>query len=289
MMVLYILSIILLVIIVCLLSLYLYMNSLKRKKLLYDIDESKKIKITKDIVYKEVDNKSLLLDVYTPETLISDEKLPVVIFVHGEGPELFIRDAKDWQLYSSYGKLLSSMGFVAVTFNHRYATMNFTKIKDVSKDVSDAVDYIKNNGSQWNIDLNKICVWSFSLGGIYSSIFLKDQSMRVKCLVSYYGLLDIYAKVPKKGTILEDFAPENYLSNLNSNKTSILIVKAANDKIKGVNKSIDNFIKVAKQYNINYEYILHNTAGHSFDALDDNNETRRVIGQTLRYIEQNCK
>jgi len=282
-----VLYILLLVIIVCLLSLYLYMNLMKRKTLLYDIDASKKIKITKDIIYKQVANKNLLMDVYTPENLISEKKLPVVIFVHGEGPELFIKDAKDWGVYSSYGKLLSSMGFVAVTFNHRYASMNFTKIKDVSKDVSDAVGYIKNNGSQWNIDLDNICIWSFSLGGIYSSIFLKDIQQKVKCLISYYGLLDIYTKVSKAGTIYENFTPQNYLDD--SNNIPILIVKAANDKIKGINKSIDNFINVAKQYNVKYEFILHNTGGHSFDIMADNGETRKIIGQTLRFIEQNCK
>lgn len=284
---LYLLLIIMLVIIGCLLSMYLFMNFIKKKKLLYNIDESKKVKVTKNIIYKSVDNKSLLMDVYTPENLSSEGKLPVVIFVHGEGPELYIKNAKDWGVYSSYGKLLASMGFAAVTFNHRYAGRNFKKIKDASKDVSDAVDYIRNNSFQWNIDIEKICVWSFSLGGIYSSIFLKDKEKNIKCLISYYGLLDINTKVSKIGEAYKEFSPKNYL--VNNNNSHILIVKAANDRIKAVNSSIDNFMQIAKEYNVKYDYIVHNTGGHSFDIFKDNDETKKVIGQTLKYIEQNCK
>lgn len=272
---------------ISLLSIYLRINSLKKKKLLYDIDETKKIKITKDIIYKTVYNKNLLMDIYTPENLENEEKLPVVIFVHGEGPEFFIRDAKEWGIYSSYGKLLSGMGFAAVTFNHRYAAGDFKKINNVSKDVNDAVDYIIENASQWNIDSEKICIWSFSLGGIYSSLFLTEK--KVKCLVSYYGFLDIYAKVLKIDDIYWRFTPSSYLLGLEDNDTSILIVKAAKDKIKGINRSIDSFIEVAKEYGVKYEYIVHNTGGHSFDVLDDNEETRKVIKQTLNFIQENCR
>jgi dipeptidyl aminopeptidase/acylaminoacyl peptidase len=271
------------------LTLYFYMHSIKKKKLLYAIDESKKVTVTKDIIYKTADSKNLLMDIYRAENLNENEKLPVVIFVHGEGPEVFIKDAKEWGVYSSYGKLLASKGFVAVTFNHRYAAGNFEKIKDVSTDVTDAADYIKNNAVQLSIDPEKICVWAFSLGGIYASLFLKDKERQIKCLVSYYGLLDLYTRVNERDSVYEAFTPYQYLLNAKSNNTSILIVKAANDKIKGVNQSIDYFIKAAKRYNIKYDYIVHNTGGHSFDLLNDNNETREVIEKTLRYIEQNCK
>lgn len=277
----------LLIIAVFLLIAFSYMSSIKKKELLYDIDASIKITVKKDITYKNADGKSLLMDLYRPEDAGHKEKLPAVILIHGEGPEIFIKDAKDWGVYTSYGKLLSSMGFAAVTFNHRRAASDFTKINEVARDVLDAVKYVKNNAESLNIDINRICVWTFSLGGIYTGLFLKNTEEKVKCLISYYGFLDIYAKVSRQGDIYDAFTPKNYLSKLNSNVPSIFIVKAAQDKIKGVNQSIDEFIQQAKLNNIKYNYIIHKTGGHAFDAMNDNSETRDIIGQTLKFIENN--
>lgn len=278
----YILLVILYLVLIGLITMYLYMNLLKKKELLYEVDGLNKL--TKDIIYKTVDDKNLKMDIYKPINLEPEDKLPVVVFVHGEGPELFIRDAKDWGVYTGYGKLLSSKGFVAVTFNHRYAGSSYKNIKDISKDVTDAVDYIKNNADQYNIDVDRICVWSFSLGGLYSSLFLKEN--RAKCVVSYYGLLDVYSKVKKEEDTYQEFTPRNYLKDVKN--TAILVVKAEKDRIKAINKSIDNFIEAAKEYKVNYQYIVHKTGGHSFDVLNDNEETREVIGQTIKFIEENC-
>lgn len=273
--------------IACLLYVLMFMNFMKKKKLLYDIDESKGINIIKDSVYKQIGTNNLLMDIYTPEKSDPKAKLPVVIFVHGEGPEIFIKDAKDGGLYSNYGKLLSSMGYAAITFNHPRASSNFSKINEVSKDILDAVEHVRKNAELWNIDVNRICVWTFSLGGIYTGLFLNNNEKKVKCLISYYGLLDIYAKISKHDDMYEKFTPEEYLSNLNSNECSILIVKAAKDKTEAVNKSIDKFIQEAEANSIKYDYVIHNTGGHAFDVMNDNNETRNVIRKTLEFIKEN--
>lgn len=268
--------------------LYLYMKNLKRKKLVYTINEDGKVKIAKDIIYKTADGKNLLMDVYTPAEANYQDKLPVVIFVHGEGPEIFIKDAKDWGVYTSYGKLLASKGYIAITFNHRYAAKNFYKIKEVSEDVIDAVKYVQANSTEWNIDLDKVFVWSFSLGGIYSSVFLNNCCYNVRAVISYYGLLDINTQIPlEMQNDYDDFTPNKYLRNVRD--TKILIVKAVKDKIKGVNQSIDNFIETADKYRVEYEYMLHSSGGHSFDVLIDNEETIEIIEKTLSFIESNSR
>ena len=81
--------------------------------------------------------------------------------------------------------------------------------------------------------------------------------------------------------------PETYLPAMNDKIPPLLIVKAAKDKVKGVNKSIDNFMRIANMHNIKFDYIVHNTGGHSFDALDNNDETKAVIDKTLDFIKKN--
>jgi acetyl esterase/lipase len=265
------------------LLMYTNMKKIKRMKLAYPLEENHQIRVTKDIVYKTVEGKNLLMDVYAPANAVSGEKLPVVIFVHGEGLEVFIKDAKDWGIYTSYGKLLASKGYIAITFNHRYATKNFLKIKEIEEEVKAAVIQVQNNSEQWNADIDNIFVWSFSLGGIYSSLFLRND-YHIKAVISYYGLLDLSTRIPlklQKG--FEEYTPDQYLRNIG--ETKIMIVKAVKDKVAGVNQSIDNFIKAAEKYKIEYKYLIHNTGGHSFDILIENEETKEIIDQTIGFIE----
>jgi acetyl esterase/lipase len=269
------------------LIMYGNMKKLKGMKLAYPMKEKEKITVTKDLVYKITEGRKLLMDVYIPANRKDKEKLPVVIFNHGEGPEIFIKDAKDWGIYTSYGMLLASRGYIAVTFNHRYASKNFMKIREVAEDVKAAVSYVKKNSTTWNADIDNIFIWSFSLGGIYSSVFLRND-YHIKAVISYYGLLDLFTRIPQKlRKSLEEFTPDQYLRNITN--TKILIVKAAMDKVPGVNRSIDSFIKAAEKYHIDYQYILHKSGGHSFDVFTDNEETTDVINRTIDFIDQISK
>jgi acetyl esterase/lipase len=263
------------------------MTYLKRKKLAYPVKEGKETQIIKNVIYKTVEGKNLCMDIYLPEEARNNIKLPTVLLVHGEGPEVFIHDAKDWGVYTSYGKLLASQGLVAITFNHRYAAKDFERIKEVTKDVTDAVLYTQRNAEEWNIDLDKLFLWSFSLGGIYSSVFLK-QDYHIKAVISYYGLLDISEVVDQQRLEeFKDYIPEYYLRNVKN--TKILIVKAAKDKVKGVNPSIDRFRRIADQYRIEYNYLVHSAGGHSFDVFIDQEETREMIDKTLEFIKENSQ
>ncbi len=261
-----------------------YIRNLKRKGLLYKIDDSKQVNVSRNNIYKETERKRLLMDVYHPQTLDPEVKLPVVFLVHGEGPEVFIRDAKDWNLYSSYGKLLANMGFVAVTFNHRRAGAKLSRIREGTSDIYDALDFVKKNATQWNIDENRICIWAFSIGGLFASPFLQNKVHSIKSFVSFYGLLDLREWTSRLGEAFREYYPEHYLPETADCVPNILIVKANRDSER-INNSIDSFAQVATLRKIDFKYIVHTSGRHAFDALDDNEETRKIIGQTLNFIK----
>ena len=54
----------------------------------------------------------------------------------------------------------------------------------------------------------------------------------------------------------EDYYPENYLPGDFADIPPLLIVKAEKDKVKGINKSIDKLISIAKARNLKFEYIF---------------------------------
>jgi acetyl esterase/lipase len=208
--------------------------------LLYNIDKSKAVDITKDIIYKNTKDKPLPMDIYKPAGITKGTKLPAIIFVHGEGTERIIGNAKEWSLYRSYGKFAASNNFIGVTFNRSRMNLNF-----------------------------------------------KNAPKYIKCLISYYGLHDISTRIKAFNKEYEDYYPENYLPGDFADIPPLLIVKAEKDKVKGVNKSIDKLISIAKARNLKFEYIVHSTGKHAFDALNDNDETRVVIDKTLQFIKKN--
>ena len=141
-------------IILCVLVFRWYIGRFFKMDLLYDIDKSKSINVTKNIIYKHTKEKSLPMDVYKPAGITRDSKLPAIIFVHGEGLERMVGNAKDWNIYRSYGKLAASNDFIGVTFNRSHMNLNF-KSANVKKDIFDAVDYIRENAEELNIDKEK--------------------------------------------------------------------------------------------------------------------------------------
>ncbi len=269
-----------------LLNLYIKKNFINLK-LLYDVDESKKISIKKNIKYKKNGSNNQLMDIYIPEIENQEENFPAIFFLHGEGIEKVLKDIKEWSFYTSYGKLAASKGFVGITFHRSRTNYNFKHNEIVAKDILDAVDFVRSNASTYHIDKNRICIWSFSLGGLYLSLFLKDTPTYIRGLISYYGLLDVKFKVKKLSEEHNNYQPENYLPITADSIPPILIVKAKKDKIRGVNASQDHFIKIADQRHIPYQLISHSTGGHTFDALDDNAETTEIISKTWGFIQKN--
>src|SRR5690606_27814355 len=83
--------------------------------LLYRCPNMDAIEKRQDIVYKEINEKLLKLDVYYSNNN-NLTKIPTVIVVHGSSS---IEDIKDIKLFQSWGKVLAASGFNTVVFNWR--------------------------------------------------------------------------------------------------------------------------------------------------------------------------
>lgn len=258
----------------------------KKLKLLYKEAILKEIIVEKDLIYKENEKNKLKMDLYRPGGKNKDEKVPVIILLHGEGIEKLLKDVKEWSFYTSYGRVIADKGYAAVTFHRSRTNLNFNH-KEVAQDIIDAVAYVRNNAEQWSLDADRIGIWSFSLGGLYLSLFLKETPEYIRCLISYYGLLDIKSKVKKLDSVSKNYEPENYLPEQAEGFPPLLVVKAERDKVKGVIESQEHFMEVANNKKLPFEVLLHHTGGHTFDALNDNEETQEIMNKTWDFIRKN--
>ena len=109
------------------------------------------VKRIKDISYKTVNNAEYLCDIYMPQEISGNEKLPVVFMVHGEAPSL---EVKNMGYYISAGEFISSKGMAVVTFNHRMLNTG-NIINDVLDDIADVRNFINSSSDRFNIDTAK--------------------------------------------------------------------------------------------------------------------------------------
>lgn len=174
-----------------------------------------------------------------------------------------------------------------MTFDHR-TILAGAKIPDVINDIQQLIIYIRNNSEELNIDSDNIAVWSFSGGVPFGlNVSLDLDKTYIKSLVIYYGPVN--------------FEPLSELLNIKFDKQQS-IVKYANDypdkipplfiaraglDMPVINRSINQFIEIALNLNLNITICNHATGHHAFDILDDTARTRDILGMTLSFLAKN--
>lgn len=116
--------------------------------------------------------KNLLLDVYTPPGILNNEKLPLVVYVHGGG----FQDGTKEDAKALMTDFVSS-GFIAVSINYRLGwTQADSCIGDTTgakeavyravQDTKAAIRYLVANAEKYNIDTSYIFLSGESAGAI---------------------------------------------------------------------------------------------------------------------------
>jgi len=240
----------------------------------------------KDICYKSAADKDLLLDFYLPPDLESKVSFPGVIFVHG-GPVAPDRDVKESGQYQSWGTLAAASGLVGITFNHRYHSLEM--LPQSAKDIEEAFAFIRQNAKEYHINPDRLTVWVCSGGGPQISFLLRDKVDFVKCLIAYYAILDLseitFFTEALGSSTAKKFSPINYLQE-GVIPFPIFLVRAGLDRIE-INRSIDKFVNVALQMNIDIEFVNYKAGQHGFDIVDDTEQSRYIIARTLQFIKEN--
>lgn len=121
------------------------------------------IKIEKDIVYKTIDGKQLLMDIYYPSHPI-EGKSPCVMDIPGGGWMIHNRLRRD-----GYARCFAAMGAVVAVIDHRLCPEVFFP-KDL-EDCVDAYNFLCDNADRFGIDKDNITVTGDSSGGHLAACF----------------------------------------------------------------------------------------------------------------------
>lgn len=160
------------------------------------------IRVQRDIPYAHTDNPRQRLDLYLPTAPAGDERLPIVVWIHGGA----------WRAGDKAGGLRNLAALVA-SGHYAGAPVGY-RLTDEGPwpmqihDCKAAIRWIRANAGKYNIDPDRIAVWGSSAGGHLVAMLgtsgdvqrlegklgsYTDVSSRVQAVVDYYGPSDLAA------------------------------------------------------------------------------------------------
>ena len=247
------------------------------------------IEVVKDRPYKRVDDRELKFDVYRPPQSDLSDSLPVVVFVHGEGPPEVIENSKDWGQYDGWGRLIAASGMMAVTFNRRSSHF-FSRLSDPAADVDDLLDHVLDPSQKLGANPEQLAIWTCSGGAPFG--MRAGLERELQCIAAYYGRMSL--KPIRDGIegemseeLLDEFSSVVHLSSLPLGRVPpIFIAKAELDDLVGVNESVDVAIRVAHARDLPVTVAKHAFGEHGMDVRNDDDRMREIIAETLRFFRR---
>jgi len=258
-------------------------------KIVYSVSGMDKVETRPNLVYRKDGSDEIKMDIYMPPNLAGNESRPVVVFIHG-GP-LGAKPspgAKDWPFFQSYGRLVAASGLVGVTLDHRYVSSKSKDMEVSFSDVEAAIRFIRSNASSYHIDPGRIALWAFSGGGPHISIGLRGDAPYIRCLISYYGVLDLSSSAPGAGETpqaMEKFSPVAYLQKPLESLPPVLIARAGLDRVPGLNASVETFISKMLALGGDVNLLAHPFGRHGFDGSDDDDSPGISLLPRLPFLK----
>ncbi len=225
------------------------------------------VAIQRDIVYGP---NRLLADIYQPPEA---GRRPVVIFIHGGPVPADKTQPKEWRIFTDYGRLAASSGFIGVTFNHGF--FGASEFERAASNVEALIDRVRG-------DSDRVFLWAFSGGGPFLSAGFDPARRYIRGLTSYYAALDVVTP-----ELRARFSPLERLKATGS-CPPMFIARAGND-MAPINVAVQQFVDAALTHNIEIELMNHPAGEHGFDILNDNERSRAIIRRTIEFIREHSR
>lgn len=246
-------------------------------RVVYRIPEMDEVQVQRNVRYHAVNDTDLKMDLFYPPNMEPGSRLPAVIFVFGF-PRARLK-LKDSNAYVTWAQLTAASGLIAVLY----------ETEQPETDVNELFGYIRENAASLKIDEDRIGIWSCSSNVPTAlSLLMKDSGNIPKCAVLYYGLMLVGETPPTLANLQKEhgFVTPNQRRSYDDLRLDapLFIVRAGLDWVPDLNVVLERFIQKVVSRNI--PLVFHNYADgqHAFDLLDDNDESREIIKQTIGFM-----
>jgi triacylglycerol lipase len=119
--------------------------------------EFSRSQLLSDVVYRQVGERALRMDIYRPRGVELAVRLPVVILIHGGA-----WTTGDKRTIATYARDLAEAGIAAAAIEYRLAPKH--PYPAAVHDAAAAVAFVGQQGARFGIDPQRIGVWGYSAG-----------------------------------------------------------------------------------------------------------------------------
>jgi hypothetical protein len=259
-------------------------HEITKKRVIYEMAGTDAVEIHRGIEYRRDDSGPLTMDVYYPAQAGSVSRGAVVFIIGFSdiGARRVIGcSANEMESFISWGRLVAASGLVAVTY---------TTGLDPAADAIAIVEHVHQRASSLRIDVQKVGLWACS-GHVPVALSLLMQEARggLSAAALCYGYMldaegsDGVASAAKMFHFVNATAGRS-VADLRQD-IPMLVVRAGQDQMPGLNEALDGFVTAALKRNLPVAFLNHPTGPHAFDTADDSPESRATIRQTLAFLQ----
>lgn len=148
---------------------------------------------SRNIVYSEVGQHKLLLDLYLPETAAPTSGYPLVVSIHGGA----------WETGDRHGDFifreLTQSGYALASIDYRLSSE--AKYPAQLEDARAAVRWLLENSASWHLDTNRFFAAGFSAGGhlaLMLGLAQKPGDRTIKAVCALYPPTDLTSILPER-------------------------------------------------------------------------------------------
>ena len=223
----------------------------------YDVPTTKNVQVKKDVVYLKSGSRNLGIDVYTPPDFKPGEKRPAVIFLNAIG-DIPGNEVKNWEIYKSFPRLVAAHGMIGISMD-----ADAERIQDSLRGL---FNFLEKEGAAHGIDAARLGVYAASANTTQSIVYLMGDgaSKGIRAAALYYGA------TPTPETRIRKDLP-------------VLFILAEGDLQGAMGQASMGLWQRVAQSGAPWTLMFAANLLHAFDAFQDNDESRRIIQQTLAF------
>lgn len=173
------------------------------------------VEVFKNIEYKNINGKSLQLDIYQPKGLT--KPAPLLVFIHGGGWRGGNR--ADYLVYLTH---FAKLGYVTATVSYRL--LKVAPYPACVEDIIDAREFLYQNGAKYNYDPDRICLIGGSAGshlamlaaygwekaGTVADSSVTTPKHKIRAVVEIYGPVDFTTEYASNHPTITGFMTKSY-------------------------------------------------------------------------------
>jgi tetratricopeptide (TPR) repeat protein len=231
--------------------------------IVYQVPGMDRVMVRQDVAWKSLGADTLRMDLYYPPRYRRGQPLPVVVFVNGIGEPSDLpatQRMRRWGQYTTWSRLLATRGFMAVTYDARAGHGD--------EDLAGALAYVRDHAKEIGADTQNIGAWAGSANVRAALPFLMGPpGQNLRCAALYYGN-------GEARTLRRDLP--------------VLVARAGKDS-PTINQGLGRLYARAVAEGAPWTLANAPNSHHAFDCLDDTEESRSIIRQTLAFFDEHLK